>query len=51
MEIFEPIKEIAKKGLDNSNTPYACERALRDILYYIDREDENWRLRKEYYKR
>lgn len=50
MELFKPIKEIATEALDTQN-PKLMEKGLRDILWYIAKEEEYWVLRREYYRR
>jgi hypothetical protein len=50
MDIFEEIKRIALEALEKDR-PEACESALRDILFHIEKEDEYFRLRNRYYRR
>jgi hypothetical protein len=43
--IYDEIKTIARLGLEREEQ----DRALRDILWYIAREEENFRIRHQYY--
>lgn len=47
-EPFTPIKMIAYDAI-NSGDPKKHERALRDILFFIRKEEEGFRLRIDYY--
>jgi hypothetical protein len=49
MNQLEPFKKICYDAL-NSGNPDAHEEALKKILWMIDKEEENMKLRFEYYK-
>ena len=46
MDIYLPIKNIAREGLDNESP----KQALMKILRFIAKEEEHYRLRVEYYE-
>ena len=45
MDLLEPIRIIAMDATRNGTQV----QAIQKILYYIAREDENFRLRQQYY--
>jgi hypothetical protein len=48
-EPLQPIKNIAFKAMQDDN-PHKHKKALQDILWYIAKEEENFRLRIQYYE-
>lgn len=48
MQPLTPIKNIAFEGI-NSDNPLKWRKCLQDILFYIAKEEENFKLRLQYY--
>lgn len=46
MDIYEEIKKRAEEAIESGQ----LRKGLEDILWFIAREEENFRIRKQYYK-